>query len=176
MAAVRTLPHDCRHGNFISITPQKGVITLYGYGASLRVDRGHLLLEDGIGPNRRVGRFARVRHGIKRVVAIGSDGWVSLSALRWLSDQDAAFVLLERNGKVLATTGPVTPSDARLRRSQSLAHQSGIALKIARELIVQKLHGQELILKKFFQDSSASFQVIAEARRAVAHANSNEEI
>jgi len=91
MAAVRTLPHDCRHRNFIPITPQKGVITLYGYGVSLRVDRGHLILENGVGPNRRFGRFARVRHGIKRVVAIGSDGFVSLAALRWLADQDAAL-------------------------------------------------------------------------------------
>jgi len=176
MAATQTVPQHLHHCNFIPIEPQRGVVTLYGYGIKAHVDRGHLILEDGVGPNRRYGRFARVRHRIKRVVAIGSEGFVSLAALRWLADQDAAFVMLERNGKVLATTGPVTPSDARLRRSQSLAHESGIALKMARELIVQKLHGQELILKKFFQDSSASFQVIAEARRAAARANTNEEI
>ena len=67
----------------------------------------------------------------------------SFPALRWLADQDAAFIMLERDGKVLATTGPVKPSDARLRRSQSLAQESGIALKIARELISEKLLAQE---------------------------------
>jgi len=157
------------------IQPHKGVVTLFGYGASVRVDRGHLILEDGVGPRRRYGRFARVRHGIKRVVAIGSDGSVSLAALRWLADQNAAFVMLERNGKVLATTGPVSPSDVRLRRAQSLAHETGIALKIARELIEQKLTGQQRVLKQFFRDSCAS-DVIADARRLVAHAKSNEEI
>ena len=176
MAARQNLPQHLQHCNFAPIVPQHGVVTLSGYGIKAHVDRGHLILEDGIGPNRRYSRFARVRHGIRRVVVIGSEGFMSLAALRWLADQDASFVLLERNGKVLATTGPVTPSDARLRRSQSLAHESGIALKMARELIVQKLHGQGLILKKFFQNSSESSQVIAEARTAVARANSNEEI
>lgn len=42
--------------------------------------------------------------------------------------------MLDRDGRVLLTTGPVRPSDARLRRAQSLAHESGVALKIAREL------------------------------------------
>jgi hypothetical protein len=29
---------------------------------------------------------------------------VSLAALRWLADQNASFVMLERNGSVLVTT------------------------------------------------------------------------
>src|SRR5262252_1544169 len=55
-------------------------------------------------------------------------------------------------------------------------HCNGVLLRIARELIIQKLHGQEQVLKKFFQHSSASFQVLAEARRVVARANNKEEI
>ena len=35
------------------ILPRLGVITLYGYGIRLTVDRGHLLMEDGVGPVRR---------------------------------------------------------------------------------------------------------------------------
>src|ERR1700704_5249960 len=111
------------------IQPHEGVITLFGYGASIRVDRGHLILEDGVGPRRRYGRFARVRHGIKRVVAIGSDGAVSLAALCWLADQNAAFVMLNRDGSVLATTGPVSPSDLRLRRAQALPHPTDLTFK-----------------------------------------------
>jgi CRISPR/Cas system-associated endonuclease Cas1 len=60
---------------------------------------------------------------------------VSLAALRWLADQDASFVVLEGDGKVLATTGPVRPSDAKLRRAQALAHSTRAALRIAQELI-----------------------------------------
>jgi CRISPR-associated endonuclease Cas1 len=49
--------------------------------------------------------------------------------------------------KVLCVTGPVCPSDARLRRAQALAHQNGAALEIARELINQKLAGQERVAR-----------------------------
>src|SRR6266403_5146080 len=94
-----------------SLIPRHGVLTLFGYGIQVRVDRGHLLVEDGIGANRRLARFPRVGHGLKRLVIIGSDGMVSLAALRWLADQDASFVMLDRDGSVLATTGPVRPSD-----------------------------------------------------------------
>lgn len=135
------------------IVPRHGVVTLHGYKISVRVERGHLILEDGIGPVRRYGRFARVNHGLRRLIVIGSDGGVSFSALRWLADQDAAFAMLERNGSVLATTGPVRPSDSRLRRAQSLAHQTGAALQISRGLISQKLEGQERIVRGVFQDS-----------------------
>ena len=81
------------------IAPRHGVVTLSGYGIQVRVDRGHLLLEDGIGTDRRCVRLPRVGHGLKRLVVIGSDGMVSLAALRWLADQDTAFSMLERDGK-----------------------------------------------------------------------------
>src|SRR2546425_589702 len=77
--------------------------------------------------------------------------------------------MLDRDGSVLATTGPVRPSDARLRRAQSLAHQSGIAVKIARELIYRKLSGQEqLVCEKLGSPSIADS--IAQARLGLAEA------
>ena len=72
---------------------------------------------------------------------------VSLAAPCWLADQDATFSMLECNGKVLAVTGPVRPSDAKLRRAQALAYSSGVALRIARELISQKLTAQERVAR-----------------------------
>jgi CRISPR/Cas system-associated endonuclease Cas1 len=128
---VRQLPQSHNSGVEMMV-PRHGVVTLFGYGIQVRVDRGHLLLEDGIGPNRQYARLPRVGHGLKRLVVIGSNGMLSLAALRWLSDQEVAFTLLERNGKVLAVTGPVRPSDAKLRRAQALANSSGTALRISR--------------------------------------------
>src|ERR1700737_4868451 len=140
MAATQTVPQVSQSRNLL--TPRHGVVTLYGYGITVHVDRGHLILKDGIGSDRREARLPRVGHGLRRLVVIGADGFVSLAALRWLADQDAAFVLLERDGSVLATTGPVRPRDARLRRAQSLASTNGVALEISKELIRQKLSGQ----------------------------------
>src|SRR6204780_4819670 len=111
--------------------PRQGVITLFGYGTSVRVDRGHLILQNGIRKDRRQARFPRVGHGLRRLVVIGSDGMVSLAALRWLADQDASFVMLDRDGSVLATTGPVRASDAKLRRAQSLSIANGAGLRVA---------------------------------------------
>jgi CRISPR-associated endonuclease Cas1 len=91
---------------------------------------------------------------------------VSLAALRWLADQDAAFVMLDRDGSVLVNTGPVRPSDARLRRGQALACQSGTALRIARELIRQKLSGQEWIARDSLHNSVAA-RAIAQTRIAL---------
>lgn len=157
------------------IIPRRGVVTVFGYGISAYIDRGHLVLEDGIGSNRRRARFAKVGHGLKRLVAIGSDGQISLAALQWLTDQNAAFVMLERDGKVLATTGPVSPSDVRLRRAQALAHQSDLALRIARELIAQKLRNQEHLIKKYFPNSPGA-EAIANARGLLQTAESSDEI
>ncbi len=102
---------------------------LSGYGIRVQVNAGHLLVHDGIADERRAIRLARVGHGLRRLVLIGSDGFMTLEALRWLSDQDVAFVMLERNGEVLCVTGPVRSSDARLRRAQALAGQSGIGIE-----------------------------------------------
>src|SRR5579862_7917344 len=90
---------------------------------------------------------------LRRLVVIGADGFVSLGALRWLADRNASFVMLDRVGEVLATTGPVRSSDARLRRAQALAHQSGTALEIARSVVQKKLFQQERVLCERFHDS-----------------------
>src|SRR5215467_14827868 len=139
-----------------SLTPRHGVLTLFGYGIQVRVDRGHLLIEDGIGEDRRKIRLARVNHGLKRLVCIGADGFISLAALQWLAAQDASFVMLERDGSVLATTGPVRPSDAKLRRAQALAAQTDAGLQIACELISHKLAGQEQVAREKLRDSFAA--------------------
>ncbi|MFZ0955503.1 MAG: CRISPR-associated endonuclease Cas1 [Candidatus Sulfotelmatobacter sp.] len=157
MAATKTVPQLLKFDN--SLTPRHGVVTLFGYGIQVRVDHGHLVLADGIGPDRHQVRLPRVGHGLRRLVVTGSDGMVSLSALRWLADQDAAFVMLERDGKVLATTGPVRSSDARLRRAQALAHHSGAALRITRQLIMQKLAGQERVARNTLLDDATADKI-----------------
>jgi len=165
MAATQTVPQLPQPRN--SLTPRHGVVTLFGYGITVQVDRGHLVVKDGIGADRREARLPRVGHSIRRLVVIGSDGFVSLAALRWLADQGASFAMLERDGSVLATTGPVRPSDARLRRAQALAHHSGAAVKIARELIARKLAGQEQVAREKLKDSPTA-DLILQFRVALA--------
>jgi CRISPR-associated endonuclease Cas1 len=187
MAATQTVAHAlqfCKSGDDIFLQnevassvspsvlrPRRGVVVLYGYGTSVRVERGHLVVEDGVGSDRYKGRFPRVGHGLERLVVVGADGVVSLSALRWLADQNACFVMLERGGTVLATTGPVRPSDIRLRRAQALAHQTGVAFRISRELIDRKLAGQGRVARELLRDHAAS-ELINQIRSELAEVES----
>ena len=145
MAASGTLPQQT--GSRKSPIGRRGLVTLTGFGIKIRMQGGHLEIEDGIGPERRTIRLARIGHGLKRLVCISEDGFATLAALKWISDVGASFVMLNRNGKVLFATGPNAPSDVRLRRAQAVAHTSGAALRIARELIDQKLAGQEQVAR-----------------------------
>lgn len=134
----------------------QGVIVLVGYGITITIDRGHLTIEDGIGSDRRQGRFPRVHHGLRRLIVIGSDGFISLAAIQWLADQKIAFVMLDRDGSVLITTGPVAASDTRLRRAQACAVYSTAATDIVRDLIRSKLAGQEKIAGEELHNSTAA--------------------
>src|SRR6185437_8465350 len=129
MAASHTLSHSFA----IPQISKLGVLTLYGYGIRITMQSGHLQIEDGIGLDRRKFRLPRVNHRLKRLVCIGEDGFVTLSARRWLSEMGSSFVMLDRIGKVRVVTGPVSPSEARLRRAQALAVSDGKAVPIARE-------------------------------------------
>ena len=117
---------------------------------------GHLQIEDGIGPERRKFRLPRVNHRLKRLVCIADDGFITLSALRWLSEVGASFVMLNRLGKVRVVTGPTSPSEARLRRAQALALGNGTAVRIARELISAKLNGQETLVREKLKNVKAA--------------------
>jgi CRISPR-associated endonuclease Cas1 len=145
MAASQKLSQSCYSSKF-SLN-RSGVLTLHGFGIRVRMQSGHLEIEDGIGIERRKIRLARIGHGLKRLVLIGSDGFITLEALHWLSAQDIAFVMLQRDGKLLCVTGPVSPSDARLRRAQGVAGRSALGVDIARELISRKLAGQEQVAR-----------------------------
>jgi hypothetical protein len=74
-------------------------LDLTGFGIKVRMQSGHLEIEDGIGPERRRIKLGRIGHGLKRLVCISEDGFTTLSALKWLADVGASFVMLNRSGK-----------------------------------------------------------------------------
>src|SRR5580700_10022530 len=104
---------------------------------------GHLEIEDGVGNERRAIRLARLNHNLRRLVCISDDGFVTLSALKWLSDIGASPVMLDRIGKVVFVTGPTAPSDAQLRLEQARALRNGTAAAISKEAISEKLRRPE---------------------------------
>src|SRR5271169_5812484 len=152
-----------------------GVLTISGFGVSVRMQSGHLEIQDGVGPDRRMIRLARVNHHLRRLVCISDDGFVTLSALKWLSDVGASFVMLNRTGKVLFVTGPTAPSDARLRRAQALAFGNPVGLEISRKLIDAKLGAQERVARDGLDDPVTA-QEIAILRNSLVTAQTLETI
>jgi CRISPR-associated endonuclease Cas1 len=67
--------------------------------------------------------------------------------------------MLDRDGSVLLTTGPVRPSEAKLRRAQALAMQNGMAFEISRELIDRKLAGQQRVAIEGLGDDYAALAI-----------------
>lgn len=131
---------------------------------------GHLEIEDGVGLDRRTIRLARVGHRLKRLVCIAEDGFFTIDALKWLSDQRASLIMLERSGKISLVTGPTSPSDARLRRAQALSHQNGTALEIMRELMRAKLDGQQHLVRNQLADT-ATADAIAKLQESLSAAD-----
>ena len=153
--------------------PKSGVLTIHGFGVRVRMQSGHLEIEDGVGRERRTLRLPRVGPGLKRLVCISEDGFATLSALKWLAEIGASFVLLNRSGNVVFVTGPTASSDARLRRAQALALGNVVGLEICRALIDGKLEGQERLMREKLNDASTA-EVIAKFRDRVPAADTVE--
>ena len=146
------------------MVPKNGLLTLSGYGIKAIVEGGHLVVEDGVGPDRRRGRFSRATAGLKRLVILGHSGIVSLDAFRWLNDVGIAFVHIDCDGNLIAAISPSGLDDGRLRRAQAIASDSGngtesgagtgIGFGIARDLIREKLAGQLNVLEGLREKSA----------------------
>ncbi len=125
-----------------------GTLILDGYGLRVGVQRGHLVASDGLGRERRWGRFSRATARFRRLVVLGHTGTITLDALRWLHDIGSAFTQFDADGQVIVASGPVGLDDARLRRAQAFAVLNGIGMAIARDLVQQKLRGQLVALER----------------------------
>jgi CRISPR-associated protein Cas1 len=118
-----------------------GVTIVDGFGARLRVERSELEAVDGIGPQRRVRRWARSDRSLRCVIVTARSGSVSLDALRWVAGVGAALVVLDNSGVVFATT-PRRLDDARLRRAQAIAAGTDVGLGVARYLLDVLVRGR----------------------------------
>ena len=128
-----------------------------GVGLSIRVDRGHLIVTDGIGRHRRERRYHKATHGLSRLVILGSTGTLSLDALRYCDRLGISVAVIDASSsRVSFASAPHGTDDARLRRVQALAPDTGLGFNIARMLLTSKLEGQARVLRtKLGADESA---------------------
>jgi CRISPR-associated endonuclease Cas1 len=141
----------------VSQLHKHSVLVLHGFAISLRVDRNHLCAQWGVGLDRYKVRLSRVEgHKLRRVVLLGSEGYISLEALRFITDVGATFSMIDRRGKALIVCSPIAPSDSKLRRAQSLAITNGTALRISTEILSEKLAGQAVLARDMLHNDSVA--------------------
>ncbi len=102
------------------------VLVVDGFGVSLSVTRGQLLLRDGLGRHRRERRLPRAQRTVRRIVILGHTGQISLEAVRWCADTGITLLQVDTEGPMLLSAGAAGPDDARLRRAQAAAAGSDV--------------------------------------------------
>jgi CRISPR-associated endonuclease Cas1 len=134
-----------------------GVCVADGFGIKVAVDRGALVVEDGIGEHRPNRRFDKATHGLRRLVVAGTPtGYATLESLAWCRRLEIPVVVLGGDGTPTLASTPRTTDDARLRRAQALAPDQPVGLGIARELLRAKLLGQVRLVGKPFGDQTTA--------------------
>jgi CRISPR-associated protein Cas1 len=126
-----------------------------GYGVRVHVSRGHLIIEDGTGSDRRTTRYNRATGQLRRLVVVASTGYISFEAVRWMTDAGCALIQLDHTGRVLVTTATPGNDQPALRRAQALAAHQGVGVEISRQLLAAKLHGQQIVAARLDADAAA---------------------
>jgi len=170
-----TALHTLARSPILEQIPKHGILFMSGFGLRLQVQHGHLSAEWGIGEERHHICLPRVTRNLRRVIVVGSDGFATFDAIRWITDIGASLVFVDRRGKLLFASGPTAPSDARLRRVQSLAFGNGVGVEISRSLISAKLQGQERLVGEHLKDSLTA-QAIATFREKLQRVETVDEI
>ena len=176
---------DSKHGNAIdsraveqafSRDPgSQAICVVDGYGISMALRNGRLVIEDGIGRSRRTRTFYRATHGLSRIVLLGSSGSLSIEALTWCRRLGIAVVALSPDGDETLVSIPKSVDDARLRRMQARAIELPIGIDLARRLIIDKLTGQAKVLIDVFDDGDRS-STIYEIAIAAEHIDGFDEL
>jgi len=122
--------------------PLDGMVVASGYGLKIYVERGHLMVNDGVGRDRRTLRLSRATSRLQRLVVIGHTGYVTLEALRWIRDIGSSFVQIGLDGEVITISSAERFHNTKLRRAQALAADTGRGLQAMRPLAGAKLEQQ----------------------------------
>jgi CRISPR-associated endonuclease Cas1 len=134
-----------QHGSRPTPRDPSGVYCATGYGIRIRVDRGHLVVDDGVGRHRSHARFNRATSRLRRLIIVGSTGYVSIDAVRWMADTRCALTQLDHTGRLIATSAVVGNDQPSLRRAQARACDQAIGITISRWLLEAKLGGQHAV-------------------------------
>jgi CRISPR-associated endonuclease Cas1 len=143
---------EARANTYARDTSAARVCVVAGMGLRLSVDRGALVVEDGMGEHRRARRFDRATHGLARLVVLGTTGCLTLDALTWCRRLAIGIVVLAPDGAAVLSSTPRLTDDARLRRILARAPDLPVGVDIARTLLDRKMTAQAGLLATRFDE------------------------
>jgi CRISPR/Cas system-associated endonuclease Cas1 len=147
-----------------------------GQVLSIHIDRGHLIVADGIGRYRRERRYHKATYGLTRIVVVRATGTLSLDALRYCDGLGIAVIVMDPlKARPSFISMPNGIDDARLRRVQALAPDSGLGVEIAKSLLGAKVDRQAKVLHNSF-DAVGAETTIRTLRDGLASATSFDEM
>jgi len=137
-----------------------GVCVADGWGVRIRVERGALEVTDGLGPHRRIRRFEKATHRLRRLVVPATTGMVTFEALRWCQALGIGVAVMATDGTPTLASVPRETDDARLRRIQARAPDLPVGVDITRALLGQKMTAQAQLLASRFEDHETACMII----------------
>lgn len=146
------------------------VIVADGRTVQLRVERGHLSIQDGIGQHRRTRTLPRVERTVRRIVVLADNGYISWDAARWCADVGITVLQCDRSGRQITVVAAPEPDDARLRRAQAFASEGGphapVGLDIVKYVLAPKIGGQAAIAAEYLNNPDTTAAIAGQAALA----------
>jgi CRISPR-associated protein Cas1 len=125
------------------------VVVLSGHKCGLRIWNGALHINQGSLPGlkREPITCFKGTTPFRTIVILSRSGSITLDAFHWCKEQDISLLMLNGNGTPVYSLAPESESNAKLRRCQYQAGDTGMAGFISRELVRRKTLAQIDTLK-----------------------------
>lgn len=141
-------------------------LILAGHGVRMNVENGTLKIRNGRTHHPQNPEEWRLFRGDRflpsRVIMLDGDGHLTFDVLAWLSEQKIPLIQIDWMGSVVTVAGGTGFSaDRNLAAAQISARQSDLSMRIAIDLVRQKLHASILTLK-FLQNEAPLAEAAAE--------------
>ena len=120
------------------------VLVVDGYGASMSVERGHLVVKDGFAISGTLSevRFPRGKCNIDRILVRASSGNITFDAIAWCQRMGIALAFVGSDSRMINCLIPDGPHDGPLRRAQAISGTNDDALRLATWILKRKFDSQ----------------------------------
>jgi CRISPR-associated endonuclease Cas1 len=128
------------------------VVVVDGYGVDMRVQHGHLIINDGFASDgaRRETHIPRGRSAVKRVIVRAPAGSICISALDWCNRMGVTLALVGSDSRLINCLIPDHPHDGPVKRAQAISAVTDDGVVLSRWLLAQKIESQIKAVEREF--------------------------